>query len=291
MTPLPQRCANPTDHAEGWGKLPCPCPAQTAPRPRLCPQLPPDERGVLLPAGLGGPPLQRELPAGHARARVPGALSLPARWRLPGYQRPLSVRAGLHGEARPAARKRGRWRGQGMGRPSHPLTLFQGPHCASLCPPDTYGVNCSARCSCENAIACSPIDGECVCKEGNRVEFPREKTWGMAKGRRESPRVWVGQAQGSGCRVSVEGQQLDTGKVSRLLSSWNIHFAFLQPQRSYLSLKAEAKSHLTGERPSPSVIRKHNYHAGKGLTSARVTHWQPLGWILIQLCFVWLPFY
>uniref|UniRef100_A0A2R9B7S2 Platelet endothelial aggregation receptor 1 n=1 Tax=Pan paniscus TaxID=9597 RepID=A0A2R9B7S2_PANPA len=52
-------------------------------------------------------------------------------------------------------------------------------HSLSLCPPDTYGVNCSARCSCENAISCSPIDGECVCKEGNRVEFPRQKTWGM----------------------------------------------------------------------------------------------------------------
>nr|XP_045216998.1 platelet endothelial aggregation receptor 1 isoform X3 [Macaca fascicularis] len=143
-----------------------PRPSSDSAPPRLCPQLPPDERGVLLPAGLGGPSLQRELPAGHPRAGVPGTLSLPARRRLPGYQRPLSVRAWLHGEARLAARKRGRWRGQGMGRSSHPLTLFQGPHCASLCPPDTYGVNCSARCSCENAIACSPIDGECVCKEG-----------------------------------------------------------------------------------------------------------------------------
>ncbi|XP_011364797.1 platelet endothelial aggregation receptor 1 [Pteropus vampyrus] len=40
------------------------------------------------------------------------------------------------------------------------------PPFTRLCPPDTYGVNCSARCACENAIACSPIDGSCVCKEG-----------------------------------------------------------------------------------------------------------------------------
>lgn len=32
-----------------------------------------------MPAGLGGPPLQRELPAGHARAGLPGALPLPSR--------------------------------------------------------------------------------------------------------------------------------------------------------------------------------------------------------------------
>lgn len=71
---------------------------------RLRPQLPPDERGVLVPAGLGWPPLQRELPARHARARLPGALPLPARRRLPARQRPLPVRARLHGETRPAAR-------------------------------------------------------------------------------------------------------------------------------------------------------------------------------------------
>lgn len=45
--------------------------------------------------------------------------------------------------------------------------LFQGPHCANLCPPNTYGINCSSHCSCENAIACSPVDGTCICKEGN----------------------------------------------------------------------------------------------------------------------------
>lgn len=113
----------------------------------------------------------------------------------------------------------------------------------------------------------------------------------MAKGRRESPGGWVGQGQGSSCRVRVEGQHLDTGKISRLLPSWKIHFAFLQAQRSYLSLKAEAKRHLTGEYPSPSVIQKYNYHPGKGLIPARVARWPPLGWILIQLCFVWLPLY
>ncbi|KAF5920148.1 hypothetical protein HPG69_006419 [Diceros bicornis minor] len=69
---------------------------------------------------------------------------------------------------------RGRW-GEAE-EPACPLTSpstrVQGPHCASLCPPDTYGVNCSARCSCENAIACSPIDGTCVCKEAMSTPLP-----------------------------------------------------------------------------------------------------------------------
>lgn len=51
--------------------------------------------------------------------------------------------------------------------PSFCASCFQGPHCANLCPPNTYGINCSSRCSCENAIACSPVDGTCICKEGN----------------------------------------------------------------------------------------------------------------------------
>uniref|UniRef100_A0A8C0HRM3 Platelet endothelial aggregation receptor 1 n=1 Tax=Buteo japonicus TaxID=224669 RepID=A0A8C0HRM3_9AVES len=39
-------------------------------------------------------------------------------------------------------------------------------HCSSLCPPDTFGMNCSGRCSCQHALACSPLDGSCLCKEG-----------------------------------------------------------------------------------------------------------------------------
>lgn len=40
-------------------------------------------------------------------------------------------------------------------------------------------------------------------------------------------------------REELTGQQLGRGKLSRLLPSWNIHFASLQPQRSYWSLKAQ----------------------------------------------------
>lgn len=71
---------------------------------------------------------------------------------------------------RGAARTRG---GEAEG-PGRPLTVprLQGPHCASLCPPDTYGVDCKARCSCDHAIACSPVDGACVCKEGNGAGPP-----------------------------------------------------------------------------------------------------------------------
>lgn len=83
--------------------------------PLLCPQLPPYARRVRLPAGLGRPALQRELPTGHARARLPGALPVSARWRLPCRQRPLPVRTRLHGEA--ASRPRDRRSGVEPGRP------------------------------------------------------------------------------------------------------------------------------------------------------------------------------
>lgn len=150
----------------------------------LPPQLPPDERGVLVSAGLGRPALQRELPAGHARARLPGALPLSPRRRMPARQRPVPVCAGLHGEAR---RGPGRGGGEAEG-PGRPLTVprLQGPHCASLCPPDTYGVDCNARCSCENAIACSPVDGACVCKEGNGRGLRGRVTWGRGRERRRA---------------------------------------------------------------------------------------------------------
>uniref|UniRef100_A0A8B9TZ76 Platelet endothelial aggregation receptor 1 n=1 Tax=Anas zonorhyncha TaxID=75864 RepID=A0A8B9TZ76_9AVES len=48
----------------------------------------------------------------------------------------------------------------------HPLCFQHRCHCSSLCPPDTFGVNCSGHCSCQHAVACSPIDGSCSCKEG-----------------------------------------------------------------------------------------------------------------------------
>ncbi|NXW45134.1 PEAR1 protein, partial [Nyctiprogne leucopyga] len=47
-----------------------------------------------------------------------------------------------------------------------PLPPPQDEHCSSLCPPDTFGMNCSGRCSCQHALGCSPLDGSCLCKEG-----------------------------------------------------------------------------------------------------------------------------
>lgn len=58
--------------------------------------------------------------------------------------------------------------------PCHP----QDEHCSSLCPPDTFGVNCSGRCSCQHAVACSPIDGSCSCKEGGCEMGASAGTWG-----------------------------------------------------------------------------------------------------------------
>lgn len=113
---------------------------------------------------------------------------------------------------------------------SPPSRRLQGPHCASLCPPDTYGANCSSRCSCENALACSPIDGACICKEGNGVR-PGRGGWGAGP-RRE------GRRQGKG---GAAGQQLDRGKVARLLPSWNLHFAFSSTAEIPLILKGPAQ--------------------------------------------------
>lgn len=97
--------------------------------------------------------------------------------------------------------------GRRKSRPPHSSAhRLQGPHCASLCPPDTYGVNCSAHCSCENAIACSPIDGSCVCKEGNGAG-PREERFGGGA----TEGAWS-QGQGAGCRVGA-------GPLS---SSWSV---------------------------------------------------------------------
>lgn len=45
----------------------------------------------------------------------------------------------------------------------------QDEHCSSLCPSDTFGVNCSEHCSCQHGVACSPIDGSCICKEGGHA--------------------------------------------------------------------------------------------------------------------------
>lgn len=98
--------------------------------------------------------------------------------------------------------------------PSLVRPSLQGPHCASLCPPDTYGVNCSARCSCENAITCSPIDGSCVCKEGDGAG-PGGRGRGGGVIRRAGP--WEegrAQGQGVGCRVRAEppGSSWTVGK-------------------------------------------------------------------------------
>lgn len=43
---------------------------------------------------------------------------------------------------------------------------LQGSHCSVYCSEDTFGDKCSQKCSCKNYLACSPIDGSCVCKEG-----------------------------------------------------------------------------------------------------------------------------
>lgn len=180
----------------GRGEVGLRTPGQTAPRPRLRPQLPPDERGVLVPAGLGGPPLQRELPAGHARAGLPGALPLPSRRRLPARQRPLPVRARLHGEASPTAREV-RKRLRESARPSH--------ECAH--PPPTFRDR--------TALASAPLTPtESTARNAAPAKMPlparpsmapasarKVLGWGLlegrfgggAMGRRESPSAGAGQ--------------------------------------------------------------------------------------------------
>lgn len=61
-------------------------------------QLPPNERRVHVPGGLGGATLQRNLCPRFLRRRLPGALLVRQRWRVPRRHRTLSVHARIHGQ-------------------------------------------------------------------------------------------------------------------------------------------------------------------------------------------------
>lgn len=110
--------------------------------------------------------------------------------------------------------------------------------------------------------------------------------WGLREGRlggagpRLERKVQGERLQGKG---GATGQQLEGGKAARLLPSWNIHFAFLRPQNSYLSLKAQARRHLFGEHISLSVIQ--NQTTAMPRRAPKIYQgwhcWQPFGWVLI----------
>lgn len=38
--------------------------------------------------------------------------------------------------------------------------------CNETCSDDTFGVNCSNMCDCENGAICNPVDGTCLCSPG-----------------------------------------------------------------------------------------------------------------------------
>lgn len=174
-------------------------------------QLPPNERRVHVPGGLGGATLQRNLCPRFLRRRLPGALLVRQRWRVPRRHRTLSVHARIHGQQPAVASSQPHscdvandpstlhfW-GQfclvvyranfltclgsiKVGKPCSssywlwppplPTPTPQGVHCESPCKSGTYGKNCSLECSCKNFVDCSPIDGACFCKEGKAFPFP-----------------------------------------------------------------------------------------------------------------------
>ncbi|XP_078589884.1 uncharacterized protein LOC144870049 [Branchiostoma floridae x Branchiostoma japonicum] len=46
-----------------------------------------------------------------------------------------------------------------------------GDRCEHTCAPDTFGWNCSMNCNCENNAVCDPVNGSCICAEGQLGEF------------------------------------------------------------------------------------------------------------------------
>ncbi|XP_049661067.1 platelet endothelial aggregation receptor 1 isoform X6 [Accipiter gentilis] len=130
--------------------------------------------GICHPASTGtcvcphGWMVPGEVPGGAVWAGLPGDLrlcqwgpvlprgrGLPVRSRLPGQP--------LRGAAVPTWPL---WPPLPEPLPLPPPAQPEDEHCSSLCPPDTFGTNCSGRCSCQHALACSPLDGSCLCKEG-----------------------------------------------------------------------------------------------------------------------------
>ncbi|KAI8484804.1 Endothelial cell-specific molecule 1 [Branchiostoma belcheri] len=47
----------------------------------------------------------------------------------------------------------------------------RGDRCEHECAPGTLGRNCSMRCYCENNALCDPVNGSCICAEGQSGEF------------------------------------------------------------------------------------------------------------------------
>ncbi|XP_019633223.1 PREDICTED: uncharacterized protein LOC109476663 [Branchiostoma belcheri] len=47
----------------------------------------------------------------------------------------------------------------------------RGDRCQHECAPGTFGRNCSMRCSCENNALCDPVNGSCICAEGQPGEL------------------------------------------------------------------------------------------------------------------------
>lgn len=43
---------------------------------------------------------------------------------------------------------------------------YTGYDCKTLCPRNTYGINCKYTCKCRNGAHCRQSDGVCLCKKG-----------------------------------------------------------------------------------------------------------------------------
>ncbi|XP_066285873.1 proto-oncogene tyrosine-protein kinase receptor Ret-like [Branchiostoma lanceolatum] len=48
---------------------------------------------------------------------------------------------------------------------------FHGDKCEHDCAPGSFGLNCSRDCSCQKNASCDPVNGSCICAEGQSGEF------------------------------------------------------------------------------------------------------------------------
>ncbi|CAL7938517.1 unnamed protein product [Xylocopa violacea] len=51
---------------------------------------------------------------------------------------------------------------------------YQGDHCETACPSDTWGFRCREKCNCTANTPCNPINGQCACPPGLRGQMCNE---------------------------------------------------------------------------------------------------------------------
>ncbi|XP_035679677.1 proto-oncogene tyrosine-protein kinase receptor Ret-like [Branchiostoma floridae] len=52
-----------------------------------------------------------------------------------------------------------------------PRDVTHGDRCELKCAPGSFGLNCSMKCNCDNNASCDPVNGSCICAEGQSDDF------------------------------------------------------------------------------------------------------------------------